>query len=185
MRLLSVLIIGLLPILAVAKTLEGINLPEQLTVEGQTLVLNGAGIREKFFFDIYVAALYLPARQSDVDRILQADQPWRVTMNFLYAEVDKKKLDNGWDEGFEANVPPASLSALKERLAQFKAMFPTLHKGDEAVLTYLPGKGVAVSVKGEQKGIIPGADFGRTLLSVWLGKEPVTGKLKKALLGGR
>lgn len=185
MRWLSVLLIGLLPALVAAKTLEGVDLPEQVTVEGRNLVLNGAGIREKFFFDIYVAALYLPARMSDAARILQTDQPWRVTMNFLYSEVDKKKLDDGWEEGFEENVPSAGLSALRERLEQFKAMFPTLHKGDEAVLTYLPGKGVSVTIMGEQKGVVPGADFARALLSVWLGKEPVTGKLKKALLGGR
>ncbi|WP_419630070.1 chalcone isomerase family protein, partial [Thiolapillus sp.] len=66
---------------------------------------------------------------------------------------------------------------------QFKAMFPTLHKGDEAVLTYLPGKGVSVTIRGEQKGVVPGADFARALLSVWLGKEPVTGKLKKGIAG--
>ena len=185
MHWLSVLLIGLLPALVAAKTLEGVDLPEQVTVEGRNLVLNGAGIREKFFFDIYVAALYLPARMSDAARILQTDQPWRVTMSFLYSEVDKKKLDDGWEEGFEEKIPSADLPALRERLGQFKAMFPTLHKGDEALLTYLPGKGVSVSIRGEQKGVVPGADFARALLSVWLGKEPVTGKLKKALLGGR
>ncbi|WP_457665651.1 chalcone isomerase family protein [Thiolapillus sp.] len=185
MRWLSVLMIGLLPALVGAKTLEGVNLPEQITVEGNELVLNGAGIREKFFFDIYVAALYLPAKMSDANRILQTDQPWRMIMHFLYSEVDKKKLDDGWEEGFEENLASAGLSSLKERLEQFKALFPTMHKGDEAVLAYLPGKGVSVSIRGEQKGVVPGADFGRALLSVWLGKEPVTGKLKKALLGGR
>ncbi|WP_419582428.1 chalcone isomerase family protein, partial [Thiolapillus sp.] len=71
MRWLSMLLIGLLPALVAAKTLEGVDLPEQVPVEGRNLVLNGAGIREKFFFDIYVAALYLPARMSDAARILQ------------------------------------------------------------------------------------------------------------------
>jgi hypothetical protein len=63
-------------------------------------------------------------------------------------------------------------------------MFSTMHKGDTALLEYIPGKGVVVTVKGEEKGVVPGADFARALLSIWLGSEPVTGSLKKALLGG-
>ncbi|WP_457673417.1 chalcone isomerase family protein [Thiolapillus sp.] len=168
----------------VARTVEGVNLPETISLDGEELVLNGAGVREKFFFDIYVAALYLPAKTGDAGKILAADQPWRMTMNFLYSEVGRKKLDKGWDEGFEANVPPAQLSALRERLQQFKNLFTTMHKGDVVVMDYQPGKGVRVTIRGEEKGTIPGADFAAALLSVWIGAEPVTGSVKKALLGG-
>ncbi len=172
-----------LPVAAVS--VEGVDLAEKIEVEGQALVLNGAGVREKFFFDIYVAALYLPARMSDAHKILQTDQPWRLSMNFLYSEVSKEKLDKGWDEGFEENTPATERAAIAGRLQQFKDMFPDLRKGDEVVLAYVPEKGVSVTIKGEQKGAIAGADFARALLSVWLGPEPVTGNLKKALLGGR
>lgn len=183
MRWLSILLIGLLPAVLVAKTVEGVNLLEQVDVDGKTLVLNGAGVREKFFFDIYVAALYLPAKSSDAKAILQADQPWHLGMHFLYSEVSKKKLDKGWEEGFENNSSAAEMAALRERLQQFKNMFPALRKREMASMTYIPGKGVSVTIKDELKGTIPGADFARTLLSVWLGPDPVTGNLKKALLG--
>ncbi|WP_456418431.1 chalcone isomerase family protein [Thiolapillus sp.] len=185
MRWLMVLMIGLLPAALAAKTVEGVNLPEQVSVEGKTLMLNGAGVRTKLFFDIYVAALYLPAPSADADKILQTDQPWRLDMHFLYSEVSKEKLDEGWDEGFEENTPASERGILAERLERFKAMFPTLHEGDVVVLAYSPGKGVSVSIKGVQQGTIAGADFAQALLRVWLGAEPVTGKLKKALLGGR
>ncbi len=174
---------GLVSTLAVARTVEGVSLPETISLEGRELVLNGAGVREKFFFDIYVAALYLPAKSKDAPSILAADQPWRMSMDFLYSKVDRKKLDKGWDEGFEANVAPGQLPSLRERLQQFKNMFVTLSKGDTVLLDYLPGEGVRVVVKGVEQGVIPGADFARALLSVWIGKEPVTGSLKKALLG--
>lgn len=184
MRWLSVLLIGLLPMVLAAKTLEGVDIPEQVKVGGTELVLNGAGIREKFFFDIYVAALYLPEKSAKAEQILQADRPWRLSMDFLYSEVEKKKLDKGWEEGFEDNVPKADRTALQKDLNQFKSMFSTMHKGDRAVLDYMPGKGVSVTVKGEEKGVVAGADFARALLSIWLGSDPVTGSLKKALLGG-
>lgn len=168
---------------AVATTVEGVKLPDQVNVGGQQLVLNGAGVREKFFFDIYVAALYLPEKNGDADAILAADRPWRMMMHFLYSKVAKKKLDAGWEEGISDNVSPEQLGQLKQRLEQFKSLFEEMHKGEEAILDYVPGKGVQVSVKGEMKGTVTGSDFAAALLSVWLGKEPVTGKLKKALLG--
>jgi hypothetical protein len=175
---------GFLSAIATAKTVEGVNLPDRISVGDTELVLNGAGVREKFFFDIYVAALYLPARNKDAGTILQTDQPWRMSMNFLYSEVDKEKLDKGWEEGFESNVSSDRLPALHERLQKFKAMFITMHKGDVILMDYLPGAGVRVTIKGEEKGVVPGADFARALLSVWIGPEPVTSSVKKSLLGG-
>ncbi len=185
MRWLIVLVIGLLPAVLTAKTMEGVNLPEQVSMDGRALVLNGAGIREKLFFDIYIAALYLPAKTTDANKILHADQHWRLDMHFLYSEVSKEKLDEGWDEGFEENTAATDRAKLGERFQQFKNMFPALHKKDVVVLAYAPGKGVSVTIKGAQQGTIAGADFARALLGVWLGAEPVTKKLKKALLGGR
>ena len=184
MRWLILLSMGLMSAVAVARTVEDVNLPEKISLEGQELVLNGAGVREKFFFDIYVAALYLPAKNSDAGSILKADQPWRVSMHFLYSKVDWEKMDKGWDEGFEANVPREKLPALQERLETFKNMFGTMHKGDVVLMDYAPGKGVRVSINGKEKGLVPGADFASALLSVWLGKKPVTNSVKKALLGG-
>ena len=183
MRWLILIGMMLVSAVTVAKTVEGVNLPDTVSVGDKTLVLNGAGVREKFFFDIYVAALYLPARNKDAGAILDADQPWRMRMNFLYSEVDREKLDKGWEEGFEANVAPDKLPALRDRLKQFEAMFVTLHKGDEVVMDYLPGSGVHVTVKGVDKGVVPGADFAKALLSVWIGPEPVTSSVKKRLLG--
>ena len=184
MRWLILICMGFLAAVATAGTVEGVNLPDRISVGDRELVLNGAGVREKFFFDIYVAALYLPARSRDAGAILQTDQPWRMSMNFLYSEVDKEKLDKGWDEGFEANVAKDRLPALQERLQKFKSMFTTMHKGDVIQMDYMPGTGVRVVIKGEEKGVVPGADFARALLSVWIGPEPVTSSVKKSLLGG-
>ncbi|HDK38575.1 MAG TPA: hypothetical protein ENG92_06130 [Thiolapillus brandeum] len=163
MRWLSILLVGLLPAMLAAKTVEGVKLPDQASVDGKVLVLNGAGIREKFFFDIYVAALYLPVKASDASQILQADQLWQLTMHFLYSEVSKKKLDKGWDEGFAKNISITELVKLKKGLQQFKDMFPDLQKGDEVALAYAPGKGVSVIINEVEKGTVAGADFGRSL----------------------
>ena len=76
------------------------------------------------------------------------------------------------------------MGALKARLDKLAAMIPNVEKGDEIVLTYVPGKGTVVSAKNAEKGVIEGKDFADALFSVWLGAEPVQADLKTALLGG-
>lgn len=168
-----------------AKELAGVSLEQQVTVSGiaAPLKLNGAGIRYKFFFKIYVGALYLSGTQSDAALILKSNQPNRISMHFLYDEVPKEKLVNAWVEGFIDNNEKASYEAVKDRLGKFNLMFSDVHKGDVVLLDYLPGTGTRVSIKGEEKGIIEGADFNRALLAVWLGDDPVTEELKDAMLG--
>jgi len=168
-----------------AREIADVKLIEQITVEAidDILKLNGAGIRTKFFFKIYVGALYLPEKQNSAQAILKSAKANRVLMHFLYDEVEKKKLVDAWVEGFEDNVDAKTFSALKDRLNKFNQMFSDMHKGDVVLLDYIPGKGTRVMIKGDVKGTIEGDDFNRALLSVWLGEEPVTEALKDAMLG--
>lgn len=168
-----------------AVEIAGVNLPEQVDLPGasQVLYLNGAGVRQKFFFDIYVASLYVTANDSDPRRLVAADAPKRVQMDMLYRKVEKDKFIEGWNEGFAANQTAAQLQPLRARLARFNGCFETLVKGDRVTLDYLPGQGTRVTIRGVEKCVIPGLDFNQALLRVWLGDAPVTDSLKKALLG--
>ncbi len=171
---------------AVAGTLEGVNLPDTVTVDGTTLQLNGMGVRIKSVafikVKVYVAGLYLPAKSKDAGAILAADEPRRLVMHFLYKEVEADKLVEAWREGF-ANNSGASLSALKDRLDTFCALWPAMKSGETAVLTYLPGTGTKVEIKGKEVGVIPGKDFADATFAIWLGPKPPNPELKKGLLG--
>jgi Chalcone isomerase-like len=51
-------------------------------------------------------------------------------------------------------------------------------------LDWVPAVGTQVTVDGKPSGVpIPGEDFYRALLKIWLGDKPVQPDLKKALLG--
>ena len=41
------------------------TLPNTMSLEGADLVLNGAGLREKLWIDLYAGGLYLPSKSSD------------------------------------------------------------------------------------------------------------------------
>lgn len=167
-----------------AMEVEGVSVPDMVKVDGKELALNGAGVRTKFFFDIYVGSLYLSERATSAKQVVSGSGPKRISMSFLYDEVSSEKLVNGWIEGFEKNQSKSLMSGLKERLDQFNAMFVTAHKGDLFVFDFLEDGSTVVMLKGQRTGVIPGADFQRALLEVWLGKKPADKGLKKAMFQG-
>lgn len=168
-----------------AKEIAGVKLEDnvQLSPDSPASVLNGAGIRSKFFFKIYVAGLYLPKKSNSAAEILAMPGAKRIVMHFVHDEVSKEKLTAAWTEGFENNQSTAALNNLHLRLNQFNDFFDTVHAGDVILLDYLPKVGTTVTIKDTKKGVIPGEDFHRALLAVWLGNEPADDDLKTGLLG--
>lgn len=177
--LVAALAVGLV---AVAAELEGVTLPDKATLGGTELVLNGMGVRVKMVFDIYVAGLYLPKKESDPAKILAADEPRQLVMHFLYKEVEAKKLVEGWNEGFNKNSP-TKVKALKADIDKFNALWPAMKSGDRAVLTYVPGAGTKVEIKGQEVATFAGKEFADALFAIWLGGTPPTADLKDGLLG--
>lgn len=166
-----------------ALEVAGVDVPQSVTIGNKVLVLNGAGIRKKFFIKVYVGALYLPVKRGTVEEILAEQGSKRIVMSFLYKEVSAEKLVDGWNEGFAKNNSAGEMKTLQERINQFNSMFVTVRKGDEIRLDYLPDQGTQVRINGILKGSVPGEDFARALLKIWLGPEPADANLKDAMLG--
>lgn len=168
---------------AVAGELAGVSMPDTTTIQGQTLHLNGLGLRKKFFVKVYVAGLYLPEKETDAQKILSSDTPRYIVMDFLH-KVTQKQLCDGWMEGLEDNVPNASADVRNkfDTLCQWMA---DVKVGDKVVFTYLPDHGTEVVVAGANKGTIEGKPFADALFSSWLGPDPGPGEaFKQDLLGG-
>ena len=168
---------------AQAAEVEGVRLPDTVAVDGATLRLNGAGVRTKFFFDIYVGALYLARPAHTAREVLDDPGPKRVRMVFLYDHVDRERMAHGWREGFRRNQPARAMAALDERLRAFSALFGDARRGDVFDLDFLRDGATRVMKNGRELGRIPGRDFQRALLAVWLGRHPADGDLKAAMLG--
>ena len=167
-----------------AGELEGVKMPDTLEVAGKQLKLNGMGLRKKFFFNVYVAGLYVESPSKDPAALVQADGIKRVKMSML-RDLSRDQIAEAIREGFDKNNK-AQLPQLKARLENFIAQMPTaVKKGDVLELTYLPGKGTEVTAKSGEATHIEGKDFADALFSVWLGKFPVDEDLKRGMLGTR
>ena len=165
-----------------AASLEGVSLPDEVTVGSSTLHLNGMGLRKKMVFKIYVAGLYLESPTSDAAAAVTAGGVKRIVMHFLSNKATKKRMDEAWVEGFEANSP-GDFKTLAERVQKFVGFFGDMKEGDVIECTVIPGTGTLVSFNGSEKGTIDGADFGAALLRIWLGPNPPSEDLKNGMLG--
>ena len=170
---------------ASADQFAGIEIPDSVTLAdgGPSLTLNGAGIRKKFFLDIYIGALYLPNKTADAASILEDTGPASVRMHFLHKEVSRDKITAGWTDGLTANHTAQEIATLQPQLEAFNALFETAHKGDVIRIDHLPGTGTRVLVNGILKGTVAGENFYRSLLRIWLGAHPVSKALKQGMLG--
>ena len=161
------------------------DIPDSIRLPGtdSELMLNGGGIREKLFMDIYIGALYLPDKATDARSILSDTGPASVRMHFLYKEVSREKIIGGWHDGLSANLPAAEYKALQPRLEQFNSLFRSVRRGDVISIDYNPDTGTEVRINDELRGVTPGNDFFRALLKIWLGEKPVSKSLKQGMLG--
>jgi len=172
-----------IPTLAMADVnVEGFNIPSVATVEGQTLVINGAGFRSILFMDIYLVSLYLARPSDDADVILRNSRPAQLRMMFLHGGAGHDMLAKGWRKGFERNQPAKTMHVLEARLQKFSDLFGDVQKGDVFAFDFLSNGDTRINVGGHPQGIIHGADFQRALLAIWLGRNPIEDGLKKALL---
>jgi len=171
---------------ALAAEVAGVKVDDRITVDSSELVLNGAGLRTKYFLSIYVAGLYLTEKKTSSPDILAQSGAKRITMQLMRG-VSAKQLTDALELGIRSNTAPAERDALKDRLGELTAIMDaiqTAKKGDLIALDWIPTTGTRIMLNGEPRGkVIAGEDFYRALLRIWLGDDPAQESLKKALLG--
>jgi len=173
---------------AQAAEVAGVKLDDKLRLApgGPELVLNGAGIRTRTIFKVYVAGLYLPEKKGTTADVLALAGPKRVAMTML-RDLGAQQLSEALAEGIRNNSSAVEQETLKARIEELLAIMNALveaKKGDAILLDFLPDSGTRVVVNGQPRGKpIAGDDFYRALLRIWLGDKPVDGDLKKGMLG--
>lgn len=170
-----------------AAEIEGVKIADnvRLTPAGPELVLNGAGVRTRFIFSVYVGALYLQRKRTESEAVLADPGPKRVAMHLL-RDLTAEQLFTAMNDGLKANHTADELARFAQQVKELEGIFnrvKAVKPGDVILLDHVPGSGTVVTVNGETKGQVAGADFNRALLRIWLGDKPADADLKRAMLG--
>ena len=173
---------------AFAVEVDGVKVPDRVTVGTTELVLNGAGTRHKLMtVPVYVGALYLASQKKSAAEVLADTGPKRVLMHVVIEELTAKELTASLNDAIEANHIPAEITLIQKRLTDLNRMMGSigvLKRGGVVTIDFLPGTGTRITVDGTERITIPGDDFFRSLLKIWIGAKPVDGRLRAAMLGG-
>ena len=171
---------------AVAVELAGVKVEDAVTVSGTKLQLNGAGIRYKGPFKVYVGDLYTTRRVSSLDDLIAAPGPKRLSMTFL-RDINSAEFGKLLTRGMEDNVSKQELSKIIPGMIKMGDIFAankSFAPGDVCSLEWDPAKGLSVYAKGKlQAEPFKDPAFYRALMSIWFGNTPADWKLKDELLG--
>ena len=172
--------------LAAQVDIAGVKLEDTADVGGAKLQLNGAGIRYKAVFKVYVAALYVGKKIATPEEFYAATGPKRISITML-RDIDSNELGKAFTKGFEENSPKGEMSKLIPGLIRMGQIFADQKKmvaGDTIVMDWVLGNGLIISVKGKPQGeSFKEIEFFNALMRIWLGPNPADWKLKDALLG--
>jgi len=169
-----------------AAEVNGVKIEDSVTVGGQKLVLNGAGMRKKFVINVYVAALYLQTKKNTTADVLAQTTPKRVTL-VLQREVSSDEFGQLFITSMNKNSTKEEKAKVISQTGKFGEMFASLDKvkkGDVIHLDWIPGQGTVSTVNGKVTGeTLPDLAFYNAVLRIWLGDNPAQDDLKDDLLG--
>jgi hypothetical protein len=171
---------------ASAVEIAGVRLDDTTQVAGAPLKLNGAGIRTKIVFKVYVAGLYLSDKKTAVADVLSAQGPRRMQLVML-RDLSAADFTEALMKGLQNNTSSTELthlSAQTTQLSQILAAAGNVKKGDTLLLDWLPNEGTVATLNGKRMGApIADVSFYNALLRIWLGDKPADDTLKGQLLG--
>jgi chalcone isomerase-like protein len=171
---------------SLAADVAGVTLAPSVQVSGATLMLNGAGLRKRLFFKVYVAGLYVARTSAQAAELISEPGPKRVAIHML-RDVGADTFTGALREGIEKNHSAAETAALEPRVEALAAVMKEVGETKDGMnisLDWIPGSGTVIVVDGTARGKpIAGEDFYQALLRIWIGEHPAQDDLKKALLG--
>jgi hypothetical protein len=161
----------------------GATLPATLEYGSETMTLNGAGVREKFWMDMYAGGLYLKNKSGNASEIMNKDEAMAIRLHIVSKMITSDRMIDAVTEGFESstggNTAPIS-AEIKKFISFFK---DEINKEDVFDIVYLPSRGSVIYRNGKESGSIEGMEFKKALFGIWLSNEPADDDLKEGMLG--
>ncbi|GAA3513072.1 hypothetical protein GCM10022393_28610 [Aquimarina addita] len=159
----------------------GIQFNDIDTFEGNELMLNGAGNRDKY----YAIGLYLDFEVDGAqDGIMVAEKDAtmaltvKITSGSLSTEDLKELFRNGLERATDGNS-----YLFEDQIRDFLNLIPKeINRYDIFRIVYLKGKGLAITKNKKSLGSVGDLEFKKAFFKIWLGSNPINAELKEDLL---
>jgi hypothetical protein len=181
----TLLAVTLLSNVSAQTKISGVILSPKIAPAKTELILNGGGVRTKYFIKVYVAGLYLQNKSNKAKEIVDADKPMAVRLHIISNLLTSDNMATAIREGFEKSTN-GNIEPFKKDLDIICSVFKSepIKIGDLFEIFYSPGVGVScLKNNKDQKVIIEGISFKKALFGIWLSDNPVDENLKKGILG--
>ncbi len=183
MKKIPIIYIMILSIALFAKEIGGVNIQKNIILDNHTLSLQGAGVRSKFIFDIYIGALYLQNKTNDPQKIINENSSSDIRMVITSSLITRAKMKEGFSDDFET-IKSLGYKVDDNILKKFLLTFNTkIRKGDIYDFAYFPQVGLVIFKNKKMILTIKNMNFKKALYAIWLGKKPAQESLKKKMLG--
>jgi hypothetical protein len=165
-------------------TVNAANAPDLIEYQGNTLTKNGQGTRIIFFMKIYESSLYLKAKSSNAQEIINMDDLMAIRIDVTSAMVTAEAMKKALSEGLKKSTG-GNIESINNEIIQLSSSFKSdVSPGDYYEFIYLPEIGTHVLKNSKLEILIEGMDFKKAFFGIFLSDNPIQKNLKKAMLGG-
>jgi hypothetical protein len=160
-----------------------VKFPGQKVVDGKTLQLNGVALKEKFFIDVFAGGFYLETPTQDATEAIESEQIKHFHLHYLTSKATAKKLQDGFKEAIEDANPPELVEKYRKEIDLYASWLDQdMAPGATSITTYVPGKGLTLVFKGQEKGTIADKTFAQMYFRYNLG-EDADSSMREGYLG--
>ncbi|BCS99153.1 hypothetical protein DSLASN_47850 [Desulfoluna limicola] len=164
-----------------AATIDEVRFALSYQVGEERLKLRGvASLRYLKFIKAYAGGLYMPENVRSDDVL--SDVPKRLVLEY-FQTIEAEDFADATRKMVEKNTDTETLSRIAPALDRLCLAYKTVVPKDRYALTYVPEKGLDLSLNGALLGTFEGADFARAMFSIWIGPNPIDKRFRNRLLG--
>jgi hypothetical protein len=171
-RLVTVVVLagGMLCLIAAT----AIQVPAALRVANQPLEAASCASRDTLWIHHYVAALYVPPRDTPLAALQDPEKPKALLVQILSRTFLPRDLPPKWAQTLERELDAGQLE-------QVRAAWRNLSVGDRVMVAYAPGRGVTLDLNERTVALAREHKLVRALLETWADGQPVASRVNSTV----
>jgi hypothetical protein len=155
-----------------------------VTIDGKpvNLSLTGAAMRVKLFVDVYAIGSYIQVGTAvrSAEQLSAADVVKQLQL-VMQRDVAGRDVAESFRSAIRANYPEPAFKPEVDALVRMLRE-GTARRGEQILLTHLPGVGLQVNVSGKEPFVIKNAAFSKAVWDIYLGHYNVGDAVKRGLV---